>query len=76
MFAFLFKIEKASSPTSTDLSRARRAWVGAGGGVLLLGIVVMGMAGGGGNAEAWTAGVAQVQACIGLQPPEQRAAGR
>jgi len=40
-------------------------------------------AGGGGNAEAWTAGVAQVQAwvaqvqaCIGLQPPEQRVAGR
>ena len=36
----------------------------------------VGGAGGGGNAEAWTAGVAQVQACIGLQPPEQRVAGR
>ena len=36
----------------------------------------VGGAGGGDSAEAWTAGVAQVQACIGLQPPEQRAAGR
>ena len=36
----------------------------------------VGGAGGGGNAEAWTVGVAQVQACIGLQPLEQRVAGR
>ena len=36
----------------------------------------VGGAGGGNSAEAWTAGVAQVQACIGLQPLEQRAAGR
>ena len=36
----------------------------------------VGGAGGGSSAEAWTVGVAQVQACIGLQPPVQRAAGR
>ena len=34
----------------------------------------VGGAGGGGSAEAWTVGV--VQACIGLQPLEQRVAGR
>ena len=36
----------------------------------------VGGAGGDRSAEAWTARVAQVQACIGLQPPEQSAAGR
>ena len=36
----------------------------------------IGDAGGSGSADALTAVVAQVQACIGLQPPVQRVAGR
>eukprot|EP00964_Phaeocystis_antarctica_P152579 scaffold120525_cov36-Phaeocystis_antarctica.AAC.1 len=36
----------------------------------------VGGAGGGSSVEAWTTGVAQVQACIGLRPLEQRSAGR
>ena len=36
----------------------------------------VGGTGSGGNAEVWAAGVVQVQACIWLQQPEQRAAGR
>ena len=36
----------------------------------------VGGVGGGGSSEAWTAGVVQVQACIWLQQPAQRAAGR
>ena len=36
----------------------------------------VGGAGGGSSVEAWTTGVAQVQACIGLRPLEHRSAGR
>ena len=36
----------------------------------------VGGTGGGGSAEVWAAGVVQVQACIWLQQPAQRAAGR
>ena len=36
----------------------------------------VGGTGGGGSTEVWAAGVVQVQACIWLQQPAQRAAGR
>ena len=57
----------------------RRPAAGGGGGVGASGSDGgdgVGGTGSGGSAEVWAAGVVQVQACIWLQQPEQRAAGR